>query len=86
MPARDVEETLFILVTQVARVEPAARQRLGIRLGVLGVAGEHGGAAHADLLGVRRKFMGTQTAPSLNVTHMLSNRMFEMLQRQGREG
>src|SRR3546814_3059647 len=45
----DVEEALRVETTEVAGVEPAVLQRLGIGLGIVVVAGEDGGAAHADL-------------------------------------
>src|SRR3546814_13228025 len=45
----DVEEALRVETTEVAGVEPAVLQRLGIGLGIVVVAGEDGGAAPEDL-------------------------------------
>ena len=55
-PAGDVEEAPVVQVAQVAGVEPAVLERLRVRLVVLEIAEEDGGAAHADFT----RLMGRQ--------------------------
>ena len=52
--AGDVDKTLFVHVAEIAGAEPAVAKRLGVGLGVIVVAGEHGGADDADLAGLER--------------------------------
>ncbi len=52
--AGDVDKTFLVHVAEIAGAEPAVAKRFGVGLGVVVVAGEHGGADDADLAGLER--------------------------------
>src|SRR5260370_11300537 len=52
--AGDIDKTFFIHMAEIAGAEPAVAKRLGVGLGVIVVAGEHGGTDDADLARLER--------------------------------
>ena len=52
--AGDVDKAFLVHVAEIAGAKPAVAKRLGVGFGVVVVAGEHGGADHADLAGLER--------------------------------
>src|SRR5438445_599994 len=52
--AGDVDKSLFVHMAEIAGAKPAVAKRLRVGLGVVVIAGEHGGTDHADLTGLER--------------------------------
>ena len=52
--AGDVDKTFLVHVAEIAGAEPAVAKRLRVGLGIVVIAGEHGGTDHADLAGLER--------------------------------
>ena len=50
----DEQEAAFVEVAEVPGMEPAVPERLRVGRGIVGIAEEHGRAAHADLPGLAR--------------------------------
>jgi hypothetical protein len=60
-------------LAEIAGAEPAVAERLRIGLGVVVIAGEHGGTDHADLAGLER----LQLAPVVALDRDLHARALE---------